>query len=565
MVTSDSTSTYQPFSSALSYFIASIAYMAVLYAVSNSLNRLGPFSTFLSSLMIAVPIVAISAYSSAVTRIIFWQGALQERSRIIRFLAGYLWRVALAVVLSIWASIYLIVRVIFNPGSEWSLWASVLVSIPVLYFVLHYVVKPLLIEDVRPFARCAVFSLPAIAATAVVATLVFCISENWGADHPRYEDLSSALANQPIYSGASAFVEQFFNIMRSIGALSDYGLSALRTSQSVGGLVFVLVYILSTVVFFGSVASALSPFLLGLNELVNRTIAPTSKDRPSVPKLWKRAIVILTIVLFCGGYAVLFFDIRRSAELIGDQLVRPGTVSMIYEWEEQANSIIGDLGEESYNDRIEPELSVAFDRMRSNVPLFLDWYYSMSAEVIRFVAAVEGTHEQEMSERLSDFVMEGDPFGSVEVELLILSRMSDSIDARFREEVDSLIVERAIHMEDGTPLETSTSVSASQLASVLATESIPFETRLWGSAGAGALGSAVGQVIGSRAVARLAAKGLIKRASAALLATVPRTVARRILGRLAGASVGARAGAAAGAAGGVWGRAIGAVLGAVGG
>ena len=561
--TSDDTSIYQPFSSPLAYSICSISYVAVLYAVSNSLNKLGPFSTFLASLIIAVPMVTISAYWSAVMRVVFWQGALQERSWIVRLLSGYWWRVVLAVILSIWASIYLIVRVIFSPGSEWSLWASVLVSIPLLYFSLHCASKPLLTKGVRPFARCALFSVPASVTTALAATLVFGIAENWGADHPRYDDLFSAIEAQASYSGSSAPVEQLFNIMRTISALSDFGLTALRTNDGVGRLAFPVVYILSVFVFFVSITVALSPFLFRLNELINRTIAPSSMDLPTVPKPWKRSVVIFTIVLLCCVYAFLFFDIHRDAELIENRLVRPGTISMIHELQEQTTSKIGDISADSYRGLIEPDLRMAFDRMRKNVPRFLDWYYSMSAELIRFVAAVEGSHEQEMRERMFEFVMEGDPFARVEAELAVLNHVRDTMITRFREERDGLIEERAIDVEDGTPLETSKEVSASELASAFAAESIPFETRLWGSVGGAALGSAVGQVIGSRVVARLAAKGLIKRASAALLAAVPRTLARRITARLAGAAAGARAGSTAGAAGGVWGRAIGAAVGAV--
>ena len=561
--TSDSTSPYQSFSSPWVYFIASIAYVALLYAASTSLNTLGPLSTFLLTLMIAVPTIAGSAYWSAVTRTIFLQGALHERSRIVRLLTGYWWRVAFAVTLSMWASLFLIVRVIFNQGSEWSLWTSVVVSIPVLYLVLHFVAKPVLTKHVRPFARGTVFSFPSAAATAIVATLVFCILDNWGVDHPRHHDLVSALDSQPIYTGSSAIVDQFFAIMRSISALSEYGLSALRTGKTVGSVVFVLVYVLTTLVFFGSVASALAPFLVRFNELVNRTVAPTSRDQPTAPKPWKKLIAILTIVSFCVGYALIFFDVRRSAESIGDRLVRPRTIEMIDQLEEQKNSIIGDLSQESYRDRIEPELEAAFDRMRGNVPLFLDWYYSMSAEVVRFVAAVEKVHEQEMSDRISEFLMKGDPFAGVEEEFDDLGRLSDSIRTHFREEIDRLIVERTIYVEDGTPLDIPVGLAASELDSVFAAESIPLETRLWGSAGAGAVGGAVGYAIGSRVITRLVAKGLIKRASAALLEAVPRTVARRVLGRLAGASVGARAGAAAGAVGGVAGRAIGVVVGAV--
>ena len=496
-------------------------------------------------------------------RIVFWQGALQERSWIVRLLSGYWWRVVLAVTLSVWASIYLIVRVIFSPGSEWSLWASVLVSIPLLYFSLHFVSKPLLTQGVRPFAHGALCVVPAGVTTALVATLVFGIAENWGADHPRYDDLSSALEAQATYSGSSAPVEHLFDIMRTISALSDFGLTALRTSDGVGSLAFMVVYLLSIFVFFVSITTVLSPFLVRLSELVNRTIAPSSTDIPKVPTLWMRYVVVFTIVLLCCVYAFLFFDTHRDAELIDNRLVRPGTISMIYELEEQTTSTIEDISAESYGEIIDPELRIAFDRMRNNVPLFLDWYYSMSAEIIRLVAAAEGSHEQEMSERMFGFVMEGDPFARVEAELKVLNHVRDTMITQFREERDGLIEERAIDVDDGTPLATSEAVSSSELASAFAAESVPFETRLWGSAGGAVFGGAVGQVIGSRVVARLAAKGLIQKASAALLAAVPRTVARRIIGRLAGAAAGARAGSTAGAVGGAWGRAIGGAAGAV--
>lgn len=466
-------------------------------------------------------------------------------------------------ILSIWASIYLVMRVTFSPGSEWSLWASVLVSIPLLYLFLHYVSKPLLTNGVRPFACCVLFSVPASVTTALVATLVFGIADNWGADHPRYNDLSSAIEAQATYSGSSAPVEQLFNIMRTVNALSDFGLTALRTEDDVGRLAFLVVYLLSIFVFFVSITAALSPFLVRPSELINRTIAPSSMDVPTVPRLWKRSIVVITIVLLCCLYALLFFDIHRDVELVENRMVRPGTISMIHELEEQTTSEIGEINANSYRELIEPELRVAFEQMRNNVPRFLDWYYSMSAEVIRFVAAVEGSHEQEMRERMFEFVMEGSPFARVEAELAVLDQVNDTMIIRFREKRDGLIEARVIDVEDGIPLETSNELSASELARAFAAESIPFETRLWGSAGGAALGAAVGQVIGSRVVARLAAKGLIKRASAALLNAVPRTVARRIVGRLAGAAVGARTGLAAGAVGGPVGRAIGAAVGAV--
>ena len=466
-------------------------------------------------------------------------------------------------ILSVWASIYLVVRVTFSPGSEWSLWASVLVSIPLLYFFLHYVSKPLLTNGVRPFACGVLFSVPASVTTALVATLVFGIADNWGADHPRYNDLSSAIEAQATYSGSSAPVEQLFNIMRTINALSDFGLTALRTNDDVGRLAFIVVYLLSVFGFFVSITAALSPFLVRPSELINRTIAPSSKNVPKPPGLPKRSIIIITITLLCCVYALLFFDIRRDVELVENRMVRPGTISMIHELEEQATSYIGEISADSYSELVEPELGVAFDQMRNNVPRFLDWYYSMSAEIFRFVAAVEGSYEQKMRERMFEYVMEGDPFARVEAELAVLDHVRDTMIIRFREERDGLIEARAIDVEDGIPLETSKELSASELARAFAAESIPFETRLWGSAGGAALGAAVGQVIGSRVVARLAAKGVIKRASAALLKAVPRTVARRILGRLAGAAAGAGTGLAAGAAGGPVGGVIGAAVGAV--
>ena len=100
---------------------------------------------------------------------------------------------------------------------------------------------------------------------------------------------------------------------------------------------------------------------------------------------------------------------RVQAEAIGKLLCPLGTTADIERLDAEFKALL-DLQSAD----IALAATAGFDGMRSNVPAFLDWYYSLSAEYLRTGNLLIGTGEEYLRGQLTSHLEQGSPFGAVD-------------------------------------------------------------------------------------------------------------------------------------------------------
>lgn len=382
-------------------------YLGVLYLASEWLHKRSAYENAILSTIISVPIMAAYGYHAAVRRWAFLQGAWKCNSPIVIRLSGFLIRSLLALLISIWTSIYLITQIIYSssPDTDWFFWGALAASVPLTYLVACIARIVLDRSKVKPVARISFSVISASLIVALLLTIGHSVATNPGLElPPPYATFGHALAEQPTFQATNSIIGMFIDLHRYASAMNDYGWGVARTidilSGSPGRFFYASFNFLNTYIIFLGVASAIGTFFLGrpssvifsrardldakIREAPPETLSPEppSAALPEVEPR-HRLFALGAGILLCLVTVSLFSEFSVDAEEIGNQVVRLGTIARIESMEERLSAQINDLETTAYDDIIVPEIRTHFDRIRARVPGFLDWYYSPGAELYR--------------------------------------------------------------------------------------------------------------------------------------------------------------------------------------
>ena len=107
--------------------------------------------------------------------------------------------------------------------------------------------------------------------------------------------------------------------------------------------------------------------------------------------------------------------VYRVVELIDDTYVQQGTIEKVKLLEAKINE---DYDWSRFNNSYQRALDNSFDILRSNTEIFLDQYYSLTAEYIRISKMLQGELENHIKAQLEQALLNNNPFSELDEVLL---------------------------------------------------------------------------------------------------------------------------------------------------
>ena len=239
----------------------------------------------------------------------------------------------------------------------------------------------------------------------------------------------------------------------------------------------------------------------------------------------------------------------RMAEEIDNRLYKVGTHRDINEakleaFREQSASVT----------EIRRQAALAFDAMRANVDVYLDKYYSLSAEYLRIVGALTGTIEEHIIKDLTETLMRGKAIDVLDSTIQAQLARQPRVLQDYNNRVSEILRENRIESPEGEVVIVESS-SLDPLKSPPENATLVTLNQRMGAAGIGAIGG----FIAAKVVSKVAAKGAIKLAAKGMA----KAATTKFAGGAAGAAVGAGIGSVVPVAGTLMGSVIGFTVGMV--
>ena len=416
-----------------SFFLGAGLFLIVLYSVSNHAVRWHPFGIGLCTWILAIPILMNGIYHASIRRVLFLTG-LSRRGHIYRYCSGYVLRLILHTFLGLCAAIVIIMEVVYSPRPHVQLWSIFALSSLLIYPVYRRIHRIVLRE--APAWHAGRISMTISSSlVAILAAILFAISTNFGTDYPIFESVSSAIASQPRFLVNDQPIGLLLDYYSQARGAAEYAFGLLRSSE-IGYVTYVIFYSIMVFLFFLGVTSAISTFCLPLRELW-RSLSSTTAPSPSV-SLAMRVLALAIVIAVSVAYFYGFWNLTREVESIRGELVRLGTVDDIELTKARYESLLREhLSEVSAVKwtHIESSVDDMTAEMKSNVDDFLEWYYGPGGELMRtatrvsrFMSRDGAKYEQEMIDKLHEYLIDGVPSAPLE----------EAID-EYHELVDTLI------------------------------------------------------------------------------------------------------------------------------
>lgn len=333
----------------------------------------------------------------------------------------------------------------------------------------------------------------------------------------------------------------------AMGLIKDY--IAVQAWSASGYIV--AGYLAGTFAMLFHVCAALSGFLIPATEyrrIITRL--DDSESPPPVPlksalsaSMWATLLIVFIVP---GVINELELELRSNpahvarlsdaekhalgfAERIDDLFYRPGTIRAAEEVINELQSRI-----EQNRQQLAEAAATGFDAVRDNVDRFLDYYYSLPGEYLRFAALLTNNLETRLQQDLSRNLMENDPFAAYEN--ILSTQLAE--DQELRREYQAALDRTLASNQVAPPSDPGFVLEARSMEGlripVLESIELGGGTDTSTRATAGAISGAIVAPI----VGKVAAKGTLKLASQALLKSVSVKVSSGAAGAAAGGVIG---------------------------
>lgn len=526
---------------ALPYLLFSFAYIGVMFATSEWFLESSAYMIAVLAIIISIPIMVTYAYLAAIRRT---SKAMLAKGKLKKWLSGFIFRIVVSFFLSIVTSYYMILSIIGSSEPFWYLWAAVGVSVP-LMFVAYLIFGRPAKSNAADFIQSPLRMVGASLIVSLLITIGFGVA-TWHIERPLYDSYWCALDAQLTYSGSNPIVKIFFELYRLYNAGIDFGMSIIRTASDTP-IVWFSVYLLNTFLFFVGITSAIAIFLVGWKNAVTRIVAEpnheVSDDKLPPLKSGRILFAILTTLSLVGLYFFLLFG---PVERIGGNIVFAGTSELVQSIEERRQDELSAIRNRTYTATIEPEIHAAFETVRSGVPHFLDWYYSLPAELGRLPLAVFGKLDERISDKMLEHLSKDAPFSDLIAELEVLDRDESTLNQRASQDIERVLDACKIERPEGLDSRIIRSMSESDISDIISIDKIPYSVRLGASLGTGTIvgigsGVVVSRIV-SGIVAKTIARGTVKKAAQAVVSAGTRAAVGVATGAATGAAVGTTVG-----------------------
>ena len=529
------------------YLLKSIAGIAVVFFTAKEFAVHEFWVVPLSVFLLSIPISLGGMYGITI-RQTHRISLFVQQGWIYRLFLGRTLKTLLWILWSLLGSFYMLIQFQFYQLEDWVVF---LLLIPVFYLtytlfrhIFAHEIKPYLVTNMALIW--AGWCAPALMLIIYIAYLF-----NFS-DMPIYSNLSMAITEQKIAVAdmtSSALVWhalQFFADFEAIKAYAFGSMSLINKHWAILGL-----GIGSFVVFYNA-CKMLSCLLIPKQEYL-RIVAPlTDAEQPVA--VTKSGVAVITAILtfvilfiYLPLFAGLESEAKQSSEL---RVFREDVEQKIVQIDGvfYRQELLADLQQAKLKALHNAELSLvylegqvdrAFDRLESNVDIYLDWYYSLGGEYARIGHLMAGDFNHYMTQKLQASLQQGDAFKQVQVALDKTLESHKQAIEEYQLATRKILTENRIdHI-----------VTKAQIVQQLSLEDIfkapqhedmiKMQYRLGGSGAAATVG-AIGGVVVTKIIAKVAGKTTFKLAV--------KGVSKLAVSKVAGTAGGAGAGAATGAA-----------------
>lgn len=527
--------------------------------------------TILAVIIVSTPIALAGIYSSTIKQIRRLE-IFARQGVLFRFLSGRPIKIIVWICWALFCGFFMLLQFQLYNLLEWFIFFLV---VPV-FWITYQLCQRVLVTELKPYIltnqsltwSCKLTPLIMI---ALYLALLIIFGEN--ASYDSIEQAVEATRKELINHGNSALMSEAMSYLSLYEGLKAYAIGRVNTLDSMGALL--LICIGSYVVFFNACVM-LSCFLISGNEY-RRILTPlSSSDFPESPKASTISMTVAVttfLTLFICLPMVVYLEAwlqknpevgYKSAEVqtrtitrldkIDEFFFREGTLEQLDLARTQALQNV-----DASFALVEETATEAFIQMEKNVDIYLNWYYSLTAEYARIGTLLAGNLEEYMTANLEETLMQGDVFR--EVENAFNSALMNHEEAQriyLLSAQDIMAANRVEPAPEGS-VETSRVATLSDILSPPVHQDIlNFDKRMRLSGG-GAAAGAVGAVVISKVIAKVVGKSTLKLAATATI----KVVTSKAVGSSAGAAAGAATGAAIGSVVPGLGTAIGAVVGGV--
>lgn len=455
----------------------------------------------------------------------------------------------------------------------------------------------------RSFSRVTPFvMIPVFCAAGVMALLAALAAVPGG------ETLAAVVAAEPRYTGSSVVVAQVMDTLAIWTGLQAWG-ADWAAEQAVPGWMIAAWRVVAAFGYFLGVAFAMAAGLLP-GAAIWRILSPTDAEVPMRVGAGRVAIVAaIAVVLTMGFFQTLAGLEARAARYMGEiqteaglqpivdasaaprmdtamddgphrrepiplspavirQMVEAesigvlqcplGTIAAVDALDAEFAAILS-----SQMEMLRSTVEAGFDGVRSNVPTFLDWYYSLGAEYLRTANLLVGSGVSYLDEQLQRQLAAGDPLAPLNTAIAGLSGNRVLADAHERARAAIFADCAPALPRDDVAIVTVEERSATFLAHDLSAAAIGMETRLAAAGLSGVTAGALVGVVMAKVGAKLVAKGIFTAAAEALVKIAGSKVISLGSGVLIGAGTGAAGGTVVPGAGTTAGAIVGGLVGGI--
>lgn len=521
-----------------------------------------PFSV----LLLSIPISLGGVYNITIRQThrltLFVQQGCLYRLFLGRTLKTILW-----ILWSLLSSFYMLIQFQFYQAEEWVVFFLI---IPVFYLI-YILIRRILAHEIKPYLVTNMALIWASWCAPVLMLLIYITYLLGYGDMPIYSSLSMAITEQKsavVNLSSSAVVWQSLQFLADFEAIKTYALGQMGFINKHWAL---LALGLGHFVVFYNACKMLSCLLIPKKEYL-RIVAPLT-DADNTVVVSRSGIAGITAV-FTFVTLFIYLPLFASLEEVAQQ--SPELNAFREDMEQEIvridnnlyrKDILADLqraklkilhSQEVSLRYLEDQTDRAFDRLESNVDIYLNWYYSLGGEYGRIGHLMAGNFDHYMRQKLQDSLQQGDAFKGVQAALdKALDSQKQALEEYQQAAKQILAKNRVDHI-----------VSKSQIVQQLSSEElfqvpqhedlIKMQYRLGGSGAAATVG-AIGGFVVTKIISKVVGKTSFKLAVKGL--------SKLVVGKAAGTTGGAAAGAATGAAVGSIipgaGTAIGAVVGGI--
>lgn len=555
----------------MKYLLLSLLWGLTLYFLSTGLSENKLWFTLIAVLMVGTPIALAGIYRSTIKQIRRLE-IFAHRGLLYRLLSGRPLKIIAWIAWALPAGFLMLLQFQFYSPAEWILFSLVVPA----FWIVYSLCRRLMLAELKPYLLTNESLSWSCKITPLIMTFLYLVYLALFGENTSYDSLDQAIQlsrAQLDNSTSSAVTIEASNYFSLFEGLKAYALGRIGSLDNLSALL--LVGIGSYIVFFNA-AVMLSSFLISGTEYRRIFTPPGSADIPEAPS---RAALSMTVAvatfltLFIFLPLVVYLEawlqqnprigvqsqqaqtqIVTRLERIDDRFFSDGTLAQLEQARIEAlRNVDASLA------LFTEQADLAFAQMESNVDIYLDWYYSLTAEYARIGKLMVGDLEEFMVQNLQETLMQGEVFGEVERAFNEALSGHEEAQEMYQQRARDIMATNRVEPAADQTVEVSRLATLSEILSPpVHQDMIDFEQRL-GLSGGGAAAGAVSAVVISKIIAKVVGKNTLKLAATG----ASKVIASKAIGSGAGAGAGAVAGATIGSVVPGLGTAVGAVVGGV--